>query len=76
MLRESFEINVRGIPMSGLATLHSSQSVRDSLRKAIASSSGFQRWRAGKGLEVRTQPEALDAQVRLYLQETLETLAY
>lgn len=45
------------------------------LRAAIASSSGFQGWK-------QQQPTAeladltLDMQVRLYLRETLETLAY
>ncbi len=62
--------------MSGSAILQDSQSIRDSLRKAIASSSGFKRWRTDKGLEVLVRPEGLDDQIRLYLRETLETLAY
>lgn len=44
-----------------------------SLRKAIAKSSGFQSWQQER--EVKTT-EALDKQVRRYLEETLETLAY
>ncbi|MBF2035116.1 MAG: hypothetical protein IGR92_06440 [Leptolyngbyaceae cyanobacterium T60_A2020_046] len=46
-----------------------------SLRDAIASSSGFQRWQheqdGGQGV-----PQNVDHQVRRYLRETLETLAY
>ncbi|NEQ32733.1 MAG: hypothetical protein F6K04_17300 [Leptolyngbya sp. SIO4C5] len=46
-----------------------------SLKQAIASSSGFQRWQSeqeGKAVE----QVSLDQQVRRYLRETLETLAY
>lgn len=44
----------------------------DSLKLAIAESSGFQRWQID-----RTSPETdLDALVHQYLRETLETLAY
>lgn len=48
-----------------------------SLKQAIATSSGFQRWQkehpttSGDPL-----PQNLDTQVRRYLRETLETLAY
>lgn len=46
----------------------------DSLKRAIAHSSGFQRWR----LERTSQADSLtlDQQVSHYLRETLETLAY
>lgn len=44
-----------------------------SLRKAIAKSSGFQSWQQER--EVTTEID-LDVQVRRYLEETLETLAY
>lgn len=44
-----------------------------SLRKAIATSSGFQSWQQER--EVNTKID-LDTQVRRYLEETLETLAY
>ncbi len=44
-----------------------------SLRKAIAKSSGFQSWQQERELDTRTD---LDMQVRRYLEETLETLAY
>ncbi|MER3434176.1 MAG: hypothetical protein C4288_12295 [Leptolyngbya sp. ERB_1_1] len=43
----------------------------ESLKLAIAESSGFQRWRLD-----RTSQEDLDALVHQYLRETLETLAY
>ncbi|HEY9736270.1 MAG TPA: hypothetical protein V6D06_08310 [Trichocoleus sp.] len=46
-----------------------------SLKRAIASSSGFQRWKAEHDSdEVETTP--LEQLVRRYLRETLETLAY
>lgn len=44
-----------------------------SLRKVIAKSSGFQRWKQERDINVNGD---LDAQVRRYLEETLETLAY
>lgn len=44
-----------------------------SLRQAIAQSSGFQRWQQEQETTVN---KSLDAQVSLYLKETLETLAY
>ena len=44
-----------------------------SLRKAIAKSSGFQSWQQER--ELNTEID-LDLQVRRYLEETLETLAY
>ena len=43
------------------------------LRKAIAKSSGFQSWQQERKLNTHAD---LDMQVRLYLEETLETLAY
>ena len=44
-----------------------------SLRQAIAKSSGFQSWQQERELESN---QDLDSAVRLYLKETLETLAY
>lgn len=44
-----------------------------SLQKAIANSSGFQRWQKERKIAV---DENLDVQVRRYLEETLATLAY
>jgi hypothetical protein len=45
-----------------------------SLKQAIAASSGFQRWRLEQNLD--TNLTNLDSLVRRYLRETLETLAY
>ncbi len=44
----------------------------ESLKLAIAESSGFQRWQ----LDRTSQEPDLDALVHQYLRETLETLAY
>ena len=44
------------------------------LRDAIANSSGFNGWQQQQQSTVKALP--LDGQVRLYLRETLETLAY
>ncbi len=46
----------------------------NSLKKAIAESSGFQRWLQDRNLEVLNSD--LDRLVHHYLRETLETLAY
>ncbi|MDY7016596.1 MAG: hypothetical protein SVX43_23975 [Cyanobacteriota bacterium] len=50
--------------------------VWDSLKRAIASSSGFQRWQLERQLETAKPPSNLESQIRNYLRETLETLAY
>ncbi len=48
-----------------------------SLKQAIASSSGFQRWQLEHEENSEQHPQMnLDRQVRNYLRETLETLAY
>lgn len=44
------------------------------LRSAISNSSGFQNWQLQQIAAVESL--SLDEQVRLYLRETLETLAY
>jgi len=44
------------------------------LREAIANSSGFQGWKQQKTTDLAGL--SLDKQVRLYLRDTLETLAY
>ncbi|MEL6138602.1 MAG: hypothetical protein AAFQ61_09645 [Cyanobacteria bacterium J06626_23] len=50
-------------------------SVWSSLKRAIATSSGFERWKSELTLaELESTP--LDDLVRRYLRETLETLAY
>ncbi|WP_416670012.1 hypothetical protein [Egbenema bharatensis] len=48
----------------------------DSLKRAIAASSGFQRWRAEQGESEVAFEASLDQLVSRYLRETLETLAY
>lgn len=47
-----------------------------SLKSAIGASSGFQRWQLELNFESQEAPVSLDHQVRSYLRETLETLAY
>ncbi len=46
------------------------------LKQVIASSSGFQRWQLERNADEHLQSHGLDYRVRLYLRETLETLAY
>lgn len=47
------------------------------LKSAIAASSGFQRWQLERiSTEAQVREISLDNQVRRYLRETLETLAY
>ena len=46
------------------------------MKKAIAESSGFQRWQLERSFEGSNQSTSLDEQVRCYLRETLATLAY
>jgi hypothetical protein len=48
----------------------------DSLKSAIGSSSGFQRWQLELNFESQQEKVTIDQQVRSYLRETLETLAY
>ncbi|MEB3160471.1 MAG: hypothetical protein VKL20_03305 [Synechocystis sp.] len=56
-------------------------SIWDSLKLAIADSSGFKCWQddhleVDSDDEARVAPQLLDVQVRHYLRQTLETLAY
>ncbi|HLO50434.1 MAG TPA: hypothetical protein VK211_18605 [Kamptonema sp.] len=48
----------------------------ESLKQASAASSGFQRWQLERDFEQQPENPTLDQQVRSYLRETLETLAY
>lgn len=50
--------------------------VWDNLKRAIALSSGFQRWQLEQKLRTSEPSSNLDSQIRNYLRETLETLAY
>lgn len=57
------------------AQLMDDTQIWDSLKIAIASSSGFQRWELERGVD-DTEDCSLDYRVRRYLRDTLETLAY
>ncbi len=46
------------------------------LERAIASSSGFQRWQLERYGDRPDGELSLEARIRCYLRETLETLAY
>ncbi|MBS0015650.1 MAG: hypothetical protein KFF72_04665 [Arthrospira sp. SH-MAG29] len=46
------------------------------LKQAIATSSGFKGWQLDRNSRENLQNLNLDQQVRIYLRETLETLAY
>ena len=48
----------------------------DSLKQAIARSSGFKRWYADHANSLNLDDLTVDKQVTTYLKETLETLAY
>lgn len=48
----------------------------DSLKQAIARSSGFKRWHADHSTALDLENLTVDKQVTTYLKETLETLAY
>jgi hypothetical protein len=48
----------------------------ENLKKAIAISSGFKRWQEEQMTSEQISQTNLDEKVRLYLHETLATLAY
>jgi hypothetical protein len=48
----------------------------DSLKQTISTSSGFRRWLSEHPVPNQVLEMSLDRQVRRYLRETLETLAY
>lgn len=67
--------------MASSATSESNQfsqdsKIWDSLKQAIAASSGFQRWQLEHPVGAQIQDYSLEIRVRRYLRETLETLAY
>ena len=51
-------------------------SIWESLKKVIAASSGFKCWQEEQTPEISDSSCSLDFQVRRYLRQTLETLAY
>lgn len=57
------------------AHAHQDAELWGGLKRAIAASSGFQRWRSEQ-LSALTTVTSDDQLVRLYLRDTLETLAY
>ncbi|MBD1840116.1 hypothetical protein H6F78_12465 [Coleofasciculus sp. FACHB-64] len=64
-------------PASSTSQFSGNTKIWESLKQAIASSSGFQRWEIEHPLDNdRLQEFNLDYRVRRYLRETLETLAY
>lgn len=62
--------------VSSALSSEQNQQIWRSLKQAIANSSGFQRWQQEHILESEIRHINLDLQVRRYLRETLETLAY
>lgn len=67
--------------MASSATSESSRfsqdsQIWDSLKQAIADSSGFQRWQIEYPKQDQLQDYTLDSLVSRYLRETLDTLAY
>ncbi|AFZ49420.1 UNVERIFIED_CONTAM: hypothetical protein BEN50_16720 [Euhalothece sp. KZN 001] len=52
------------------------EAIWENLRSAIAASSGFSSWQLENELNPTESQENIDEQVRTYLRETLETLAY
>ncbi len=62
-------------PASGVRQFEEPQ-IWDNLKQAIATSSGFQRWQLECLVDAQFLQLSLDYQVRRYLRETLETLAY
>jgi hypothetical protein len=53
-----------------------SAEVWDGLKRAIAQSSGFERWKQDCKFDATATDRSLDVLVHRYLRETLETLAY
>lgn len=64
---------MKDFPVSAENSPQQDREIWLSLQKAIAKSSGFQRWQQEQNLSATPD---LDIQVRRYLEETLETLAY
>jgi len=62
--------------LSASAPISEDHQIWDSLKQAIATSSGFKRWQFEHPVDEPPQELNLDHRVRRYLRETLETLAY
>jgi hypothetical protein len=59
-----------------LSNLPGDSEIWESLKQAIANSSGFRRWQLERNSNSQLHGLGLDVLVRRYLRETLETLAY
>ncbi len=66
-----------GFPTSRDRQFSEAPQIWESIKYAITASSGFQRWQLERlSLDAQIEELSLDHQVRRYLRETLETLAY
>jgi hypothetical protein len=63
-------------PTASSARFSDNRKIWDSLKQAIANSSGFQRWQLERLTDDAVQALTQEQQVQRYLRETLETLAY
>ena len=62
--------------VAAASLLEEDSQIWHSLKQAIASSSGFKNWQLEQQESQQNPQSSLDRQVRTYLRETLETLAY
>lgn len=68
--------NLREVKATSSGQFEADAKIWNSLKQAIAASSGFKRWQTELLLDQQYRDSGLDHQVRRYLRETLETLAY
>lgn len=66
---------LKGLSDESVDSLMQQPDIWNSLKQAIAASSGFQRWQL-EGANSHFDSSDLDYRVRRYLRETLQTLAY
>jgi hypothetical protein len=66
---------MRNLPKE-LLNFSGDSEIWESLKQAIAASSGFHRWQVERDADNQLSGLGLDHLVRRYLRETLETLAY
>ena len=57
-------------------SLEQDKDIWSSIKEAISHSSGFQRWQEENYLDLESDTNVSDEQIRAYLRSTLETLAY
>ena len=62
--------------VNGVSQFSEAPQIWESLKCAIAASSGFQRWQLECLMDAQLQQLTLDHQVCQYLHETLDSLAY